>query len=139
MTKTLYDLRKEFIWEMYQAVRYFEPFDKAEEVLEQIAKAKEREARERARAQSKRDETQAQRATHRPGVRGGAPTADQEDVPQGKRRCRTCGQVLPLVDFAKSSNHKDGRGYLCRACDRARSRERWARRQAERVQLVSAG
>lgn len=156
MTQSLYDLRRRFVWEMYQAIRHVEPFDDAEKVLEEIVKAKQREAKAAAKMQAhKTPKPRAQAAPkqptqrrpraaavkppkeHKPPRGGFAPRVSQEGLPEGWRRCK-CGHEGPLSDFDKSKRHKDGHSYNCLHCHREAERVRRLRMQALRSNLENS-
>lgn len=48
---------------------------------------------------------------------------DNTDLPEGHKRCTTCGEVKSLDDFAIDRSRPDGYGYRCAECQRAYKRK----------------
>ena len=52
------------------------------------------------------------------------------------RTCSKCKQDLPLTEFNKKSNRKDGLQPFCRECNRARSRQYYAENKEKHKMIV---
>lgn len=52
--------------------------------------------------------------------------ADALDEAQIHKTCRTCGEVLPLSEFARNVQNRDGYNGQCKACQREYSRRHYA-------------
>jgi hypothetical protein len=53
------------------------------------------------------------------------------------KTCSKCKQNLPLTEFNKKSNRKDGLQPFCRECNRARSRQYYAENRDKHLSVVS--
>jgi hypothetical protein len=40
------------------------------------------------------------------------------EIPEGMKRCKKCGRVLPLTEFFKHVGHSDGLQFYCKDCCR---------------------
>jgi hypothetical protein len=52
--------------------------------------------------------------------------------PPKKRRCSTCGESKPLTNFYKDKRARDGYGYSCKPCAKARARANYFENHEER-------
>lgn len=53
-----------------------------------------------------------------------------QNVPEGYRRCRKCGEVKPMQNFVKHPNCSNGYSYMCKACYTEGARLRYHKRKA---------
>lgn len=45
-----------------------------------------------------------------------------ENIPEGFKKCKDCGEIKPLLDFHKHSSSSTNRNCYCKACDTIRRR-----------------
>lgn len=63
-------------------------------------------------------------------LRAGGTKALPAAVQDGDKRCRKCGQIKPLAEFARLSASPDGHQPYCRACTSAMTKKRRQRQRA---------
>lgn len=82
------------------------------------------------------DEMEFDPAAPHPPVRKAKPKKKVERppvnrVPEGMKRCPTCGRTLPKERFCKCLRRYDGLNWECKECAAAHTREREARKRAQ--------
>lgn len=54
------------------------------------------------------------------------------EIASGNKRCRDCGQWLPVAQFARDRSRPDGLNTYCRPCHSQRQRARYEQRKLDR-------
>lgn len=58
-------------------------------------------------------------------IHGNVQDAPVQGVPNGKKKCRVCGSILPLSMFHRNKTTKDGLRAECKACFNRYQRRRY--------------